>query len=198
MPTPTGPFTLPELPFAGDALAPHISAATLSFHHGKHHKAYVTRLNELVKGTEFADMKLEQVVRKSRDAMFDNAAQAWNHAFYWNSMMPQGGGEPKGRIAEAIGRKWGSFSTFRDKFSAAAAGQFGSGWAWLVKKADGSLDIQTTANAGTPLTENGMTPLLTCDVWEHAYYVDYRNARPEYIEAWWSLVNWRFAEKNLG
>lgn len=192
------PFTLPDLPFSADALAPYISAETLSFHHGKHHNAYVTKLNELVKGTEFADMKLEDIVRKSRDAMFNNAAQTWNHTFYWNSMAPKAGGEPKGKVAEAIGKKWGSFSAFREKFSAAAAGQFGSGWAWLVKKADGSLDIQTTSNAGTPLTEKGVTPLLTCDVWEHAYYVDYRNARPKYIEAWWSLVNWRFAEQNFG
>lgn len=189
-------FTLPELPYSKDALAPHISAETLDFHHGKHHNAYVTKLNSLVEAdASLAGKSLEDLVRTTSGGTFNQAAQVWNHTFYWNSMKPQGGGEPTGAIADAINKNFGSFGDFKEKFSAAAAGQFGSGWAWLVKSGD-ALEITTTANAGCPLTE-GKTPILTCDVWEHAYYVDYRNARPAYIEAWWHLVNWDFASGNL-
>ena len=189
-------FTLPELPYAKDALSPHISAETLDFHHGKHHNAYVTKLNELVGADASLQGKsLEDLVRTTSGGVFNQAAQVWNHTFYWHSMKPGGGGEPKGALLDAINKSFGSFADFKTKFSAAAVGQFGSGWAWLVK--DGSnLAITTTGNAGTPLTE-GKTPLLTCDVWEHAYYIDYRNARPKYVEAWWNLVNWDNAAKHL-
>jgi Fe-Mn family superoxide dismutase len=189
-------FTLPELPYAKDALSPHISAETLDFHHGKHHNAYVTKLNELVGADASLQGKsLEDLVRTTSGGVFNQAAQVWNHTFYWHSMKPGGGGEPKGALLDAITKSFGSFADFKTKFSAAAVGQFGSGWAWLVK--DGSnLAITTTGNAGTPLTE-GKTPLLTCDVWEHAYYIDYRNARPKYVEAWWNLVNWDNAAKHL-
>jgi Fe-Mn family superoxide dismutase len=189
-------FTLPELPYAKDALSPHISAETLDFHHGKHHQAYVTKLNELVGADASLQGKsLEDLVRTTSGGVFNQAAQVWNHTFYWHSMKPAGGGEPKGALLDAITKSFGSFADFKTKFSAACAGQFGSGWAWLVK--DGSnLAITTTGNAGTPLTE-GKTALLTCDVWEHAYYIDYRNARPKYVEAWWNLVNWDHAAKHL-
>jgi len=189
-------FTLPELPYAKDALSPHISAETLDFHHGKHHNAYVTKLNELVGADASLQGKsLEDLVRTTSGGVFNQAAQVWNHTFYWHSMKPGGGGEPKGALLDAITKSFGSFADFKTKFSAACVGQFGSGWAWLVK--DGSnLAITTTGNAGTPLTE-GKTPLLTCDVWEHAYYIDYRNARPKYVEAWWNLVNWDNAAKHL-
>ncbi len=189
-------FTLPELPYSKDALAPHLSAETLEFHHGKHHNAYVTKLNELVAADPaLAGKSLEDLIRTTSGGPFNQAAQTWNHTFYWHSMKPQGGGEPTGAVLEAINKSFGSFSAFKEKFSAAAAGQFGSGWAWLVK--DGpNLAIVATSNAGNPLTE-GKTPVLTCDVWEHAYYIDYRNARPKYVEAWWNLVNWDFAAKNL-
>ncbi|MDA0374535.1 MAG: superoxide dismutase [Planctomycetota bacterium] len=190
-------FTLPELPYAKDALAPHISAETLEFHHGKHHNAYVTNLNKLIEGTEFADMSLEDIVRKSSGGMFNNAAQVWNHTFYWHSMAPGAGGAPTGAIADAIDAQWGSFDAFKAEFTQCAATTFGSGWAWLVKNADGKLAIESTSNAGTPLTDPSKKPILTCDVWEHAYYVDYRNARPSYLEHWWSLVNWDFANANL-
>jgi Fe-Mn family superoxide dismutase len=189
-------FTLPELPYAKDALSPHISAETLDFHHGKHHNAYVTKLNELV-GADAAlqGKSLEDLVRTTSGGVFNQAAQVWNHTFYWHSMKPHGGGEPTGDLLAAINKAFGSFADFKAKFSAAAVGQFGSGWAWLVK--DGAnLAITTTGNAGCPLTE-GKKPLLTCDVWEHAYYIDYRNARPKYVEAWWNLVNWDHAAKNL-
>ena len=189
-------FTLSELPYSKDALAPHISAETLEYHYGKHHAGYVTKLNAAVEGTDNASKSLEEVIKTSEGGLFNNAAQVWNHTFYWNSLSPDGGGEPTGDLAKAIEKDFGSFSNFKEKFSAAAAGQFGSGWAWLVKKSDGSLDIMTTANAACPLTESGVTALLTCDVWEHAYYIDYRNARPKYIEAFWNLVNWDFAEQN--
>ncbi|MCB9653679.1 MAG: superoxide dismutase [Deltaproteobacteria bacterium] len=189
-------FTLPPLPYAPEALAPHISAETLSFHHGKHHQAYVTKLNALTEGKDLASKSLDELVRTTEGGVFNQAAQVWNHTFYWNSMAPNAGGEPTGKIAEAIQRDFGSFANFKEQFSTAAAGQFGSGWAWLVKDGAGKLAIATTSNAGNPMTE-GKTPILTCDVWEHAYYIDYRNARPKYIEAWWSLVNWAFAEKNL-
>jgi Fe-Mn family superoxide dismutase len=191
-------FQLPELPYSKDALAPHISPETLEYHHGKHHAAYVNKLNELIPGTEFEKMSLEDIVRKSKGGMFNQAAQVWNHTFYWHSLSPDGGGKPDGKIASAIDQKWGSFDKFKDEFSKAAAGQFGSGWAWLVRGADGSLAIETTSNAETPLTDSSKTPILTCDVWEHAYYIDYRNARPKYVEAWWNLVNWEFANRNLG
>ena len=189
-------FTLPELPYTKDALAPHLSAETLEFHHGKHHNAYVTKLNELVAADPtLAGKSLEELIRTTSGGPFNQAAQVWNHTFYWNSMKPGGGGEPTGAVLEAINKSFGSFSAFKEKFSAAAAGQFGAGWAWLVK--DGAnLAIVTTSNAGNPLTD-GKTPVLTCDVWEHAYYIDYRNARPKYVEAWWNLVNWDFAAKNL-
>ena len=189
--------TLPQLPYAQDALAPHISKETLEFHYGKHHQTYVTNLNNLIKGTEFESLSLEDIVRKSSGGVFNNSAQVWNHTFYWHSLSPNGGGEPTGPVADAINRKWGSFSAFKDAFNKSATGNFGSGWTWLVKKADGTLDIVNTSNAGTPLT-TGDKPLLTCDVWEHAYYIDYRNKRPDYLGAYWSLVNWDFAAKNLG
>ncbi len=190
-------FTLPELPYAMDALAPVISKETLEFHYGKHHQAYVTNLNNLVAGTEFESATLEEIVKKSSGGVFNNAAQVWNHTFYWNSMAPNGGGEPAGKLADAINAKWGSVAAFKEAFNKSAAGNFGSGWTWLVKKADGSLDIVNTSNAATPLTTADV-PLLTCDVWEHAYYIDYRNARPKYLESFWSLVNWNFAAANLG
>ena len=189
-------FTLPQLPYAMDALAPHISKETLEYHYGKHHQAYVTNLNKLTAGTEFESMTLEDVILKSKGGIFNNAAQVWNHTFYWHSMSPNGGGEPKGKLAEAIDKNFGSFAAFKEQFTQAAATTFGSGWAWLVQDDSGALKIISTSNAGTPMTE-GLTALLTCDVWEHAYYIDYRNVRPDYINAFWSLVNWEFAAKNL-
>ncbi|MCX7230797.1 MAG: superoxide dismutase [Fe] [Burkholderiales bacterium] len=189
--------TLPPLPYATDALQPHISKETLEIHHGKHHNAYVVNLNNLIKGTEFEALGLEDIVRKSSGGVFNNAAQIWNHTFYWSSLKPNGGGEPTGALAEAITKKWGSFAAFKEAFTKSAIGNFGSSWTWLVKKADGSLDIVNTSNAGTPITGTD-TPLVTCDLWEHAYYVDYRNRRPDYLGAWWNLVNWDFAAKNFG
>ncbi|SMF55472.1 superoxide dismutase [Pseudobacteriovorax antillogorgiicola] len=189
-------FTLPELPYPKDALSPHISAETLDFHHGKHHNAYVTKLNGLVDGTPNAEKSLEDIIKSSEGGLFNNAAQVWNHTFYWNCLSPNGGGEPSGAVADAINKNFGSFAEFKEKFTNAALTQFGSGWAWLVKKSDGGLDIMQTANAGCPITEN-VTPLLTCDVWEHAYYVDYRNARPKYVDAFWSLVNWDFVASQM-
>jgi Fe-Mn family superoxide dismutase len=189
--------TLPTLPYAIDALAPHISKETLEFHYGKHHQTYVTNLNNLIKGTEFDAMGLEDIVRKSSGGMFNNAAQIWNHTFYWSSLSPKGGGQPSGALAAAITAKWGSFDAFKDAFTKSAVGNFGSSWTWLVKKADGSLDIVNTSNAATPVTGTDK-PLLTCDLWEHAYYIDYRNRRPDYMAAFWSLVNWDFAAANLG
>jgi len=188
--------TLPPLPYAIDALAPHISKETLEFHYGKHHQTYVTNLNNLIKGTEFDAMSLEDIVRKSTGGMFNNAAQIWNHTFYWNSLSPKGGGQPTGALAAAINAKWGSFDAFKDAFTKSAVGNFGSSWTWLVKKADGSLDIVNTSNAATPVT-GADKPLLTCDLWEHAYYIDYRNRRPDYMAAFWSLVNWDFAASNF-
>jgi superoxide dismutase, Fe-Mn family len=190
-------FTLPKLPYPKDALTPHISAETLDFHHGKHHAAYVTKLNELVAADPaLANKSLEDLIRTSSGAVYNQAAQAWNHSFYWNSMKPRGGGEPTGKLRAAIDAAFGSVSSFKEKLTAAAVGQFGSGWAWLVKDGSGRLEIVQTGNAACPLTE-GKTPLLTCDVWEHAYYIDYRNARAKYVEAWWSLVNWDHAASNL-
>jgi Fe-Mn family superoxide dismutase len=195
-------FTLPELPYAKDALAPTISAETIEYHYGKHHQAYVNNLNNLVPNTKYENLSLEDVVKASYNQpseapVFNNSAQVWNHTFYWHSLSPKGGGAPSGSIAQAIDKSFGSFADFKDKFSKASAGVFGSGWAWLVKNADGSVAIETTSNAGTPLA-TGKTALLTIDVWEHAYYIDYRNARPKYIEEYWKLVNWDFANKNLG
>lgn len=187
---------LPDLPYAKDALAPHMSAETLEFHHDKHHATYVNKLNELIKGTEYEDMDLVDIVKKSEGPTFNNAAQVWNHTFFWNSLSPQGGGKPSGELASAIDQAFGSFDAFKEKFATAAAGNFGSGWTWLIKKTDGSLDILNTSNAGTPVKENGQA-LLTCDVWEHAYYIDYRNARPKYLEAFWNIANWDFAAENL-
>jgi Fe-Mn family superoxide dismutase len=188
--------TLPQLPYALDALSPFISKETLEFHYGKHHQAYVTNLNNLVKGTEFENAPLEEIIKKSAGGVFNNAAQVWNHTFYWNSMKQNGGGAPTGPLADAINAKWGSFDKFKEEFTKCAVGTFGSGWAWLVKKADGTLDLASTSNAATPLTTDAK-PLMTCDVWEHAYYVDTRNARPKYVENFWNVVNWDFASKNF-
>jgi Fe-Mn family superoxide dismutase len=187
---------LPALPYARDALAPHISAETIDFHYGKHHQTYVTNLNNLIKGGEFENAALEDIVRKSSGGMFNNAAQVWNHTFYWNSLSPKGGGEPTGKLADAIKASFGSFAQFKEEFTKLAIGTFGSGWAWLVQRADGSLGLVSTSNAATPLTGTDRA-LLTCDVWEHAYYVDYRNARAKYVEAFWNLANWEFAASHL-
>jgi Fe-Mn family superoxide dismutase len=189
-------ITLPELPYSKDALAPHISAETIEFHYGKHHNAYVTNLNKLIPGTEFEKSSLEEIVLKAKGPIFNNAAQVWNHTFYWNCLSPKGGGEPTGEVAAAITKSFGSFAKFKEEFTTKATTLFGSGWAFLVKKGDGSLEIVQESNAGCPLTRD-FKPLLTCDVWEHAYYVDYRNARPAYVEAFWKLVNWDFVAKNL-
>jgi Fe-Mn family superoxide dismutase len=188
--------TLPPLPYAKNALQPHISEETLEYHYGKHHQAYVTNLNNLIKGTEFENLPLEEIIKKSSGGIFNNSAQVWNHTFFWNCMKPNGGGAPTGQVAQAINAKWGSFDAFKEAFSKSAVGNFGSGWTWLVKKADGSVDIVNTSNAGTPLT-GADKPLLTCDVWEHAYYIDYRNARPKFVESWWNLVNWDFVNQNF-
>jgi Fe-Mn family superoxide dismutase len=189
-------FTLPQLPYGLDALAPHISKETLEYHYGKHHNAYVTNLNKLIPGTEFEAMSLEDIIMKAKGGIFNNAAQVWNHTFYWHSLSPNGGGEPTGKVAEAINKNFGSFAAFKEQFTQAAATTFGSGWAWLVQDSSGALKIISTSNAGTPMTE-GLNALLTCDVWEHAYYIDYRNVRPDYISAFWSLVNWDFVTSNL-
>ena len=186
----------PELPYPSNALEPHISRETFSFHHGKHHQAYVNKLNELIVGTEFEDAALEEIIAKASGGIFNNAAQVWNHTFYWNSLAPNGGGEPTGAIADAIAAQWGSFDKFQEKLTQAAATNFGSGWTWLVKNEEDELEIVSTSNAGNPLTQ-GKTPILTIDVWEHAYYVDYRNARPQYVDAYWNLVNWKFANDNF-
>ncbi|MEL6323666.1 MAG: superoxide dismutase [Pseudomonadota bacterium] len=195
-------FDLPALPYGRSDLAPHISEETLNFHYGKHHNAYVTNLNKLIDGTDHADAPLEDIINAaagdaSKAGLFNNAAQVWNHTFYWHSMKPGGGGKPTGKIAELIERDFGSYEAFADAFKVAGGGQFGSGWAWLVVK-DGKLEIRKTPNAETPLTEAGVTPLLTMDVWEHAYYLDYQNARPKYMETFLGeLVNWDFANQNL-
>lgn len=186
---------LPPLPYAMDALAPHISKETLEYHYGKHHQTYVTNLNNLIPGTEFESASLEDIVLKSSGGIFNNAAQVWNHTFYWHSLSPTAT-SPSPSLAAAIDAKWGSLQAFQEAFNKSAAGNFGSGWTWLVKKADGSLDIVNTSNAATPLTA-GDKPLLTCDVWEHAYYIDYRNARPKYLETFWKLANWSFADQNF-
>ena len=188
---------LPPLPYAKDALAPHISAETLEFHHGKHHQTYVTNTNNLIKGTELEDAPLEQIVKASSGGLFNNSAQVWNHTFYWNSLSPKGGGDPSGKLADAIKRSFGGFAQFKEEFNKIAVGTFGSGWAWLVQRPDGSLGIVSTSNAATPITGPDR-PLLTCDVWEHAYYIDYRNARAKYVEAYWNIVNWDFANSQFG
>ena len=190
--------TLPARPYAKDALAPHISAETLEFHHGKHHQAYVTNLNNLIKGTEYENLDLEAIVKKApAGGVYNNSAQVWNHTFFWNCMKPNGGGEPSGALADAIKAKWGSYDDFKKAFQASAVGNFGSAWTWLVKKADGSVDIVNMGAAGTPLT-TGDTALLCIDVWEHAYYIDYRNRRPDFVATFLDkLVNWDFAAKNF-
>jgi len=190
-------FELPPLPYAMDALAPHISQETLEYHYGKHHQTYVTNLNKLTEGTELADASLEDVIAKAEGGLFNNAAQVWNHTFYWSSMKPGGGGEPTGELAAEIEKAFGSYAEFRAAFVDAATTQFGSGWAWLVQGADG-LEVMKTSNADLPM-RHGARALLTIDVWEHAYYIDYRNARPRYIETFMDhLVNWDFAAQNLG
>jgi superoxide dismutase, Fe-Mn family len=188
---------LPSLPYAKDALAPHMSAETFEYHYGKHHQAYVTNLNNLIKGTEYESLPLEDIVKRApAGGIFNNAAQVWNHTFFWNSLKPNGGGAPTGALADAIGKKWGSFDAFKEAFAKSAVGNFGSGWTWLVKKADGSVDILNTSNAGTALTTLDKA-LLTVDVWEHAYYIDYRNARPKFVETFLNhLANWDFAAAN--
>ena len=189
--------TLPALDFAADALSPVISAETLEFHHGKHHNAYVTNLNKLIEGTPDAEKSLEDIIKSASGGVFNNAAQHYNHSFYWKCLKPGAGGEPGGALGDAINAKWGSFGAFREEFSTKAATLFGSGWAWLVKNGGGDLEIVQTFNAGCPITD-GHTPLLTCDVWEHAYYIDYRNARPKYVEEFWKLVNWDHAAACFG
>jgi superoxide dismutase, Fe-Mn family len=189
--------TLPALPYEKTALAPHISEETLEYHYGKHHNAYVTNLNNLIKGTEFENASLEDIIKKSSGGIYNNSAQIWNHTFFWSSMKPNGGGAPTGALADAINAKWGSFDEFKKTFQASAVGNFGSGWTWLVKKADGTVDIVNMGAAGTPLT-TGETALLCIDVWEHAYYIDYRNARPKFVETFLtSLANWDFASANF-
>ncbi|HCT2532632.1 TPA: superoxide dismutase [Fe] [Proteus mirabilis] len=189
-------FELPKLPYALDALEPHISKETLEYHYGKHHQTYVTNLNNLVKGTDLENKSLEELIKTTEGGIFNNAAQVWNHTFYWNCLAPNAGGAPTGKIAEAINKAFGSFEEFKKQFNDAAAKNFGSGWTWLVKKADGSLAIVNTSNAATPVSGEDK-PLLTVDVWEHAYYIDYRNARVKYLEEFWALVNWSFVEANL-
>jgi len=189
-------FELPALPYEKNALAPHISEETLEYHYGKHHNTYVVNLNNLIAGTDFENMSLESIIQKSDGGIFNNAAQVWNHTFYWNCLSPNGGGEPTGAIADAINSTFGSFDKFKEEFTAACVTNFGSGWTWLVKNSSGAIEIVKTSNAGCPLTD-GVTPLMTCDVWEHAYYIDYRNARPAYVGAFWNLINWDFVNSNL-
>ncbi|MGI2260827.1 superoxide dismutase [Fe] [Shewanella sp. GXUN23E] len=190
-------FELPALPYAMNALEPHISQETLEYHYGKHHNTYVVKLNGLIEGTDLEGKSLEEIVKSSTGGIFNNAAQVWNHTFYWHCLAPKAGGEPTGAIADAINAAFGSFEAFKAKFNDSAVNNFGSSWTWLVKKADGSLDIVNTSNAATPLTEAGVTPLLTVDLWEHAYYIDYRNLRPDYLANFWQLVNWDFVNANF-
>ncbi len=187
---------LPELPYAKNALLPYISVETLEIHHGKHHNAYVTNLNKLIVGTEFENLTLEEIVKKSSGGIFNNAAQVWNHTFYWKCLRAPGGAGPSGALLEAINKSFGSFDSFKEKFSQTAITTFGSGWAWLVKGANGSLTLESTSNAGTPL-QQGKNAILTCDVWEHAYYIDKKNLRPAYVEDFWKLVNWDFVAANF-
>ena len=190
-------FELPALPYEKNQLEPHISQETLEYHYGKHHNTYVVKLNGLVEGTDLADKSLEEVIKTSTGGVFNNAAQVWNHTFYWHCLSPIGGGEPTGAIADAITASFGSFDTFKAQFTDSAINNFGSGWTWLVKKADGTLAIVNTSNAATPLTDDSVTPLLTVDVWEHAYYIDYRNVRPDYLAHFWQLANWKFVNENF-
>lgn len=188
---------LPKLPYEMNALEPHISRETLEYHYGKHHQAYVTNINNLIQNTELSHKSLEEIIKSAGPGgIFNNAAQVWNHSFYWNCLSPKGGNTPTGKLADLMNKTFGSFENFKDQFSKAAISTFGSGWAWLVRNTDGSLAITSTSNAGTPMTQN-QHALLTCDVWEHAYYIDYRNARPKYVEAFWNLVNWDFVSTNL-
>lgn len=187
---------LPALPYDRAALEPHMSAETLDFHYGKHHKTYVDNANKMIEGTEFADMPLVDIIRRAQGPLFNNVAQVWNHTFFWNCMKPAGGGEPAGKLMDAINLAFGDFATFKEEFSKTCVGTFGSGWGWLVQRADGSLALVSTSNANTPVAGDD-TPLLTCDVWEHAYYIDYRNARPKFVEAFWNLVNWDFVASNM-
>jgi Fe-Mn family superoxide dismutase len=188
--------TLPDLPYPENALEPHISAETLQFHYKKHHATYVDKLNGLIPGTEFETASLEDIIKKASGGIFNNGAQVWNHTFYWNCLSPNGGGAPSGDLASAIDQAFGSFDDFKARFSEFAVNNFGSGWTWLVENSDGTLEIVNTSNAANPMTD-GKQPLLTCDVWEHAYYIDYRNARPKYVEAFWNLVNWDFVAQNF-
>jgi Fe-Mn family superoxide dismutase len=191
------PHQLPELPYDRKALEPHISAETIDFHYGKHHQAYVNNINNLVPATEYETMSLKEIILKApAGGIFNNAAQIWNHTFYWNSLNPKGGDPPAGVLRKALDDAFGSFDEFKKKFIQSATTLFGSGWVWLVKKPDGSVAIENTKDAGNPMT-SGLTPLLTCDVWEHAYYIDYRNARPSYLDHYWQIMNWEFAAKNL-
>lgn len=187
---------LPALPYALDALEPHISKETLEFHYGKHHQTYVTKLNGLLPGSEFEGKSLEDIIKNSSGGVFNNAAQIWNHTFYWNCLSPNGGGEPTGALLDAINKAFGSFAKFKEEFTNTSVNTFGSGWGWLVKTASGDVELLSTSNAELPMTL-GKTALLTCDVWEHAYYIDYRNARPKYLDAFWNLVNWEFVAKNF-
>lgn len=187
---------LPELPYAKDALQPHMSSETFDYHYSKHHQAYVTNLNNLIKGTKFENMSLEEIIMSSEGGVFNNSAQVWNHTFFWNCLAPNAGGNPTGAIADKINAKWGSFDKFKEEFTKSAVGNFGSGWTWLVKNKAGELEIVNTSNAGTPMTA-GHKALMTVDVWEHAYYIDYRNARPNFLNAFWNLVNWKFVNSNL-
>ncbi|MCC5883713.1 MAG: superoxide dismutase [Fe] [Halomonas sp.] len=189
-------FELPALPYEKNALEPHISAETLEYHYGKHHQAYVNKLNELTEGTDDANKSLEEIIKSSSGGLFNQAAQVWNHTFYWHCLAPNGGGEPSGELAEAINAKFGSFDKFKETFNANAVANFGSGWTWLIKTADGGVDIVNTSNADTPIA-HGQTPLMTIDVWEHAYYIDYRNARPKYLENVWNVLNWDFVAQNF-
>lgn len=189
-------FELPALPYAKDALEPYISAETLEYHYGKHHNTYVVNLNNLIKGTDFEGKSLEEIIKTSEAGVFNNAAQVWNHTFYWNCLAPNAGGEPTVKVADAINKSFGSFAEFKAQFTDAATKNFGAGWTWLVKKADDSLAIVNTSNAATPISGDDK-PVLTVDIWEHAYYIDYRNARPKYLENFWALVNWKFVEENL-
>jgi len=187
---------LPPLPYERTALEPTISGETIDFHYGKHHQTYVTNLNNQIKGTEFEDADLESIIRKSQGGMFNNAAQIWNHTFYWNCLSPNGGGEPTGALLDGINKAFGSFAAFKEQFTQTALTTFGSGWAWLVQRPDGSLGLVSTPNAATPLTGSDKA-LLTCDVWEHAYYIDYRNARAKYVESFWNIVNWEFVAAQM-
>ncbi|MGB7392472.1 superoxide dismutase [Marinomonas sp.] len=190
-------FELPALPYAKDALEPHMSVETLEYHYGKHHNTYVVKLNGLVPGTEYENKSLEEIITSApAGGVFNNAAQIWNHTFFWNSLSPNGGGEPTGALADAINAKWGSFAQFQEAFNDKAVNNFGSSWTWLVKTADGSLDIVNTSNADTPMTD-GLTAIITVDLWEHAYYIDYRNVRPDYLKGFWALANWEFAAANF-